>query len=272
MTSQLTVDALLEQMGVTGRRLDHLHAAEAGAGNISISVDWDIDLESVFPEKQAGVKLPWKVPALAGRTVFVTGSGCRLREVADAPEKNVSAFIVDEGGKTGTWYTHPNKAYQRPTSEFNSHLAVHNDQVAQRGVSFQAIVHAQPPYLVALSHIPETLNNKDFNRMIFRWEPETIVQVPEGIAVLEFMVPGSDELMENNVIGLRDHRIALWAKHGIMVRSDSSALSAVDTIEYLETGAMYEHMNAASGGKGTGLSDDEIRRVVSAFNVKTDMY
>lgn len=58
MTSQLTVDALLEQMGVTGRRLDHLHAAEAGAGNISISVDWDTDLESVFPEKKPASSSP----------------------------------------------------------------------------------------------------------------------------------------------------------------------------------------------------------------------
>ena len=61
-------------------------------------------------------------------------SGCRLRDVAESPEANVSAFVVDEGGRTGTWYTHPVKAYARPTSEFNSHLAVHNDQVAIFGL------------------------------------------------------------------------------------------------------------------------------------------
>ena len=145
----------------------------------------------------------------------MTGSGCRLRDVAESPEANVSAFVVDEGGRTGTWYTHPVKAYARPTSEFNSHLAVHNDQVARRGVDFQAVIHAQPPYLVQLSHIKEMRSTRDFNRRILRWEPETIVQLPQGIEVLDFMVPGSQELMENNVRALRDHVIVLWSKHGI---------------------------------------------------------
>jgi rhamnulose-1-phosphate aldolase len=40
------------------------------------------------------------------------------------------------------------------TSEFNSHLAVHDDQVARSGSNCQALIHAQPPHLVYLSHIP----------------------------------------------------------------------------------------------------------------------
>lgn len=272
MNSETTLEELLVEMGKAGARLDEMHAVEAGAGNISVSVAWDLNLDSMFPESQEKVSLPLRVPALAGRTVLVTGSGCRLREVGVDPLVNVSAFVVDEGGETGTWYTHPKKRYVRPTSEFNSHLAVHNDQVEKRGVEFQAVIHAQPPHLVALSHDAETLNNHDFNRRVFRWEPETIVQLPEGIEVLEFMVPGSQELMENNVRGLRDHQITLWAKHGIMVRSDESPLSAVDKVEYVETGAMYEHMNSAIGGKNAGLSDEEIRRVIDAFGVQTNLY
>lgn len=266
-----TIENLLEHMGQAGERLDQMHAVEAGAGNISVSVNATVDLESVFPDKQPGVELPLPAPNLAGRTVLVTGSGCRLREVRRNPRQNVSAFVVDEGGKTGTWYTHPDRLYTKPTSEFNSHLAVHNDQVGRRGIEFQAVIHAQPPYLVALSHIAETLNNKDFNRLILRWEPETIVQIPKGLEVLPFMVPGSQELMENNVRGLRDHQITLWAKHGIMVRSDISPLAAVDKVEYAETGAMYEHMNSIGGNRSEGLSVAELRRVVEAFNVDTDL-
>lgn len=272
MKNNSTIKELLDQMGQAGARLDQMHAVEASAGNISISINWPVDLESVFPDHQEKKSLPWAVPALAGRTVFVTGSGCRLRDIGKMPAVNVSAFVIDEGGRTGTWYTHPDKKYHQPTSEFNSHLAVHNDQVARRKVEFQAVVHAQPPYLVALSHHPELLNNTDYNRAIFRWEPETIVQVPQGIEVLDFMVPGSQELMENNLRGLRDHEITLWAKHGIMVRSDLSPLAAVDKVEYLETGAMYEYLNTASGGKAEGLTDEEIRRVISAFGVKTTLY
>ncbi|MDU0348656.1 class II aldolase/adducin family protein [Actinomyces sp. MRS3W] len=271
----MPLSEILAQMGAAGRRLDHMGAVEAGAGNISVSVGAsaeELDLAARFPEITPGTELPLPAPALAGRTVLVTGSGCRLRDVADSPEANVSAFVVDEGGLTGTWYTHPDRAYVRPTSEFNSHLAVHNDQVAQRGVDFQAVIHAQPPYLVQLSHIKDIRNTTDFNRRILRWEPETIVQIPAGIEVLDFMVPGSQELMENNVRALRDHVIVLWSKHGIMVRSDVAPLAAVDKVEYAETGAMYEIRNITSGGLGEGVTDAELHAVVEAFNVDTDLF
>lgn len=274
MSTDLTLDEILTQMGTAGRRLDHMGAVEAGAGNISVSIAAGAErlgLAEWFPEVHPTTDLPLPAPALAGRTVLVTGSGCRLRDVAESPEENVSAFVVDADGLTGTWYTHPSKLYARPTSEFNSHLAVHNDQVAQRGVEFQAVIHAQPPYLVQLSHIKEIRTTHDFNRRILRWEPETIVQLPAGIEVLDFMVPGGAELMENTVRALRDHVIVLWSKHGIMVRSDVGALAAVDKVEYAETGAMYEVRNIQSGGLGEGVTDDELRAVVAAFDVPTDL-
>ena len=112
---------------------------------------------------------------------------------------------------------------------------------------------------------------REFNRRILRWEPETIVQLPAGIEVLDFMVPGSQTLMENSVRALRDHVIVLWSKHGIMVRSDASPLAAVDKVEYAETGAMYEVRDMMAGGLGQGVTDDELRAVVEAFEVPTDL-
>ena len=274
MRTAPTLNEILAQMGAAGTRLDHLGAVEAGAGNISVSVDasaGDLDLTDRFPRAHPATELPLPAPGLAGRTVLVTGSGCRLRDVAGAPEANVSAFVIDRGGETATWYTHPDRAYERPTSEFNSHLAVHNDQVTRRGAPFQAVIHAQPPYLVQLSHIKGMRSTREFNRRILRWEPETIVQLPQGIEVLDFMVPGSAELMEANVRALRDHVIVLWSKHGIMVRSDAGPLAAVDKIEYAETGAMYEVRNIASGELGEGVTEEELRAVVEAFQVPTDL-
>lgn len=269
---EITVDNILTQMGLAGARLDHMGACEAGAGNISVSVQAELDVTPVFPISETDVALPLPAPALAGRYVFVTGSGCRLREVGVSPKVNVSVFKVNDDGMTGTWYYAPERGFTKPTSEFNSHLAVHNDQVARRGVDFHAVIHAQPPHLVSLSHVDALRNNADFNRAILRWEPETIVQVPAGVEVLDFMVPGGQELMENNVRGLRDHQITIWSKHGLMVRSDIGPLSAVDKVEYIETGAMYEIQNRMMGGVGAGLSDDEIRAVIRDFGVETDLF
>ncbi|QGF25078.1 rhamnulose-1-phosphate aldolase [Raineyella fluvialis] len=271
MTTHTTVEQILASMGAAGSRIDHLGACEAGAGNISVCTTAELELGGLFPHTEA-IDLPWVVPHLAGRTVFVTGSGCRLRDVAAAPTANVAAITIDEGGRTGMLHFADDRAYARPTSEFNSHLAVHEDQVARRGVDYQAVIHAQPPYLVSLSHMKEIRTTAAFNRRILRWEPETIVQLPAGIGVLDFMVPGSQELMENNVAGLREHQIVLWSKHGIMVRSDDSPLAAIDKVEYAEAGAMYEYRNIAAGGVGEGLSDEELHRVVVAFDVPTTLF
>lgn len=272
MTHLTSAAEILASMGAAGRRLDHIGACEAGAGNISVSIrETPDDLADYFSEEST-IELPVTVPGLAGFTLFVTGTGCRLRDVAAAPTANVSAIILGADGHSGRWLTAPERAFTAPTSEFNSHLGVHEDQVVKRGAPFQAVIHAQPPYLVTLSHIAALRNQRDFNRAIFRWEPETIVQVPKGIKVLDFMIPGGAELGANNVESLRDYQIVLWSKHGVMVRSDISPLAAVDKVEYVEAGAMYAYRDMAIGGRCEGLTEDQSKAVIAAFSVETDLF
>jgi rhamnulose-1-phosphate aldolase len=269
--SQPSLPKALDALGAAGARLDAIHACEAGAGNISVCFAGPMDLGERFPQQET-CELPIAVPGLAGRTLLVTGSGCRLREIGADPAATVAAIVVHEGGVTATLHASPRRAWQRPTSEFNSHLAVHEDQVTRRGVEFQALVHAQPPYLVALSHIAEINETVALSRRVLRWEPETVIHLPDGVGVLPFLVPGSPELMAKNVHLLRDHQLVLWSKHGVMVRSDTSPLAAVDKIEYAETGAMYEHLNTVAGRPSEGLTNAEIKAVADAFGVATTLY
>ena len=79
-THPKTAAAIVASMGAAGGRLDHMDACEAGAGNISVSIkETPEDLRDFFPLAEA-IELPVVVPGLAGWTVFVTGSGCRLRD------------------------------------------------------------------------------------------------------------------------------------------------------------------------------------------------
>jgi rhamnulose-1-phosphate aldolase len=143
--------------------------------------------------------------------------------------------------------------------------------VARSGTNFHALIHAQPPHLVYLSHVPVYQDQAALNARLLRWEPETIIQLPEGIGVLPFILPGSPAMMEANVARLREHRVVLWGKHGVMARSDHSATKAADLIEYTETAAHYEYMDLVAGGRGTGLTRDELRAVVDAFQVPTTL-
>src|SRR5687768_10612463 len=147
------LDEFLATIGAAGQRLGGIDASEGAAGNISMVIGWPLEVRRRFPLSEP-FQLPLPVPALAGHLVIVTGSGRRLRDIHPDPAANLAAVLFDSDGRTGRLQTSPRRLFERPTSEFNSHLAVHNDQVARTGTNFHALIHAQPPHLTHLSHIP----------------------------------------------------------------------------------------------------------------------
>ncbi len=181
-------------------------------------------------------------------------------------------MVVDEGGATARLYTSPRRLFAKLTSEFNSHLAVHHDQVNLTATNFHAVIHAQPPYLTYLSHIPRYRGEQYLNCHLLRWEPETIVNLPEGLGSLPFILPGSPDLMTATVEALRQHRVIVWGKHGVVARSDTSVKRAADRIEYAETGARYEYMNLSNSEQGEGLTAEEIRAICQAFGVQQTIF
>lgn len=262
---------MLAEIGKAGRALAGIGACEGAAGNISVCEAASFDLTRWFPNSEHLV-LPVPVPDLAGFTLFVTGSGCRLRELADAPTEGTGVLTIDSDGSTGMLWTSPQRRFERLTSELNSHLAVHADRVRVSGVRRHALVHAQPPRLTMLSHIPEYRDGDTMTRRLLRWEPETIVNLPEGIAVLPYLLPGSPQLMAASATALRTHRIVVWSKHGVLARSDRSVIQAADVVEYAETAAAYEQMDLAMGRRGEGLSAGELREIIRALDVKSTLY
>jgi rhamnulose-1-phosphate aldolase len=261
---------ILVSIGEGGRRVAAMDAGEGAAGNISVCLGWPVEVRRRFPNHEP-IELPVPAPHLAGHTVIVTGSGRRLRDLAVDPVAHLGAVCIAADGVTATLHTAPTRLFERLTSEWNSHLAVHDDTVARTGTNFHAVVHAQPPHLTYLSHVPAYQDEAWFNARVMRWEPETIVQLPAGIGILPFMIPGSAELMAANVESLRRHRIDVWAKHGVMARSDLSVTRAVDRIEYAEAGARYEYMDLVAGGKGEGLTSEQVHAIVAAFGIDTTL-
>jgi rhamnulose-1-phosphate aldolase len=262
---------LLVLIGEAGNRMSEIEATEGAAGNISIYIGWPLDPRRTFPNTEI-IPLPECTPELAGKGFLITGSGRRLREIIDNPAANLGFLVVNEGGETGVLHTAASRLFERLTSEFNSHLAVHRDQVRLTGTNFHALLHAQPPHLTYLSHIPRYRDERYLNQHILRWEPETIVSLPEGIGIIPFKLPGSPDLMAATVQSLRTHRIVMWCKHGVVARSDISVKRAADRIEYAETGARYEYMNLANREQAEGLSVEEIRTICAAFNVQQAIF
>jgi hypothetical protein len=64
-------------------------------------------------------------------------------------------------------------------------------------------------HLTLLSHIQRYQDEGYLNTHLLRWQPETIVNLPEGIGFIPFHVPGSPELMAATVERLRTYLTSL---------------------------------------------------------------
>ncbi len=264
-------DEILFAVGEAGGRLSEIEASEGAAGNISVYIGWPLDPRRRFPLEES-LELPQPVPELAGGVFLVTGSGRRLREIKADPAANLGCLVVDDGGRTARLHTSPRRLFARVTSEFNSHLAVHHDQVVRTRTNFHAVVHAQPLHLTYLSHIAAYRDEGYLNRHLLRWQPESIVNLPEGLGMVPFRVPGSPELMGATVTSLRTHRAVVWAKHGVIARSEQSVKRATDRIEYAETSARYEYLNLVNHERAEGLAPEEIRAICNSLGVRQDIF
>ena len=265
------LDDILEMIGEAGAHLAEMEASEGAAGNVSVCIRWPIEPRNRFPVVDT-IELPQPVPELAGATIIASGSGRRLREIIDEPTVHLACVVVNQDGVIAKRYTSYQKRFEKLTSEFNSHLAVHYDQVLLTETNYHAVVHAQPVYLTYLSHIPVYQNEEYLNSHLLRWQPETIINLPEGIGFIPFEIPGSPKLMAANEACLRRYRIVLWAKHGVMARSDASIKRAADRVEYAETAARYEYLNLTAGEPGTGLSVEEIKSICETFNIDQNIF
>ena len=267
----LELDQLLNQLGQVGKRLSDIGAAEGASGNLSICLREKLDVTALFPRVQT-IQLPAPALELADATLIVTGSGQRLREIVDLPTDALACIVVEAGGRTGKMFTSPDCRFARVTSEFNSHLAVHHDQMRSRDLKLHTVLHAQPLHITYLSHLPDYQDEGNLNRRLLRWQPETILNFPDGIGVLPFLLPGSAQLMIETMLSLRTHQIVVWAQHGVMARADDSIFHALDLIEYAETAAQYEFLNLAANAAGAGLSPENLRALSAEWNVRQSIF
>lgn len=270
-TTRTKVQHWLDEIGEAGTALHDMGAAEGAAGNLSIFLPDDtIGLSGLLLARMSRKR---SYPVASGMNlptgaILISGSRRRLRDLGVDLDETLCAIEVEKDGST--WLHHSDDFEVEPTSEIDSHLAIHATSVA--GVArVNAVVHAQPPYLTYLSHIPEYQDENRLNRQLLRWEPETIVNFPNGFRTLPYMTPGTPELGKQTGLAMLRHQLVVWNQHGIIVQSDRSLTAAIDLIEYAEAVARYEVIDIQCGRHAVGLTVDDLRGLVERFNVETSL-
>ena len=239
--------------------------AGGNAGNISVYLPEFKESKEEISCRISHKKFSY--PHLGGDYFMVTASGRRMRDILRSPEENLCIVQIDPSGETYkiVWGC---KIGKFPTSEFNSHLGAYNIR-KEMGKPISVVMHTQPLNMIALSIIPEYQYTERFSELLWRMQPETIVNIPEGIAFLDYELPGSKTLAEKTVKAFRDgYRLVIWANHGVIgIGNDiDEVLDLIDHANSSSTIAL-KLMQAGYTSRNLGLKNQHLESLCKTYNL-----
>jgi len=233
--------------------------SEAAGGNMSTRLDaQNTSLAKLHEDDH--IKLPIKVPYLAGKAVLLTGSGTRSREIGETPEPHIGLYKISDDGQHYGWIA----GNHNPSMELPAHFAIHN-ALAQYRPEDKAVLHTHPASLIALCHVPGFDNSKTISDKILSLQSEARLILPEGIGFVEHELPGSLELGLKSAEQLSRHHLVLWQYHGLLATGETLA-SAFDKLEVFEKSARVYWQLRAAGIDPAGISEEETKTTLAAFD------
>ncbi|HYW95875.1 MAG TPA: rhamnulose-1-phosphate aldolase [Bacteroidales bacterium] len=242
--------------------------AERNAGNISVNLTELVDSDVKDMNRYPVFELANAYPHLAEGYFFVTGTGKRMRDLARNAMKNACIIKMNS---TGNQYHIISKNKRnlydfRTTSELPTHLAIHNALVMTNSPN-RAVVHTHPNELVALTQIKEFQDEKKLNKLLWGMHPESMVFVPNGMALVPYILPGTTKIANATLERIVDHDIVMWEKHGTFAVGET-VFDAFDMIDIMSKSARIYFMVRQAGFEPEGLTDAQLDELKEAFHKK----
>ena len=242
---------------------------ERNGGNLSCRLTAE---EAEALKENFDTTAPWReigteVPELAGEYFMVTGSGKFMRNVELDFADSVGVIRVDE---TGTRYqivwglTNGGK----PTSELPTHL-MNLEVIRRRDPELRIVYHAHPANTVALTFVLP-LDDEIFTREIWEMETECPVVFPQGIGVVEWMVPGGREIGVRTSEIMKTRNVAVWAHHGMFVcgHDFDETFGLMHTVE--KSAEILVKVMSMTDRKRNTIRPDEFRALQGPFGIELD--
>ncbi len=255
------LEKTIEDVMLVAGQLTSKGWAERNAGNISLDVTAQLRLASSGFKSYSFTRDAVVPACLAGRCLLVSVTGSHMRHLALKPAENVSIVRLEKNGYRVLWGKGVGGDFP-PTSEFNSHLAIHK-LLRERKSDKLAVLHTHPNELIALTHMPEFSDGKNCNKLnglLWSMHPEAKIVIPQGVGMVPYHLPGSQEMARDTAAVFRRHEIALWEKHGcVAVGEDVDA--AFDLIDCLNKSAALYLLCRSAGFKPRGLSKAQLSRL-----------
>ncbi|OJG39078.1 rhamnulose-1-phosphate aldolase [Enterococcus gilvus] len=254
----------VKEMIETTSNLYRLGWDERNGGNISYLLSEEevtpfVDIQNVIRQ----IPMIFDASALKGRYFLVTGSGKYFKNVEFAPSENIGLVRVAENGKTlDLLWGLENDA--KPTSELPSHFMSH---IARLEVDPEnrIIMHNHATHLLAMTFTHE-LDERAFTRTLWQMCTECLVVFPEGVSIIPWLVPGTNEIGEATSEKMKETRLVLWPQHGIYGagKDMDEVFGLIETAE--KAAKVYTYVQAQGGVKQT-ISDEDLWKLARAFGV-----
>ena len=149
-------------------------------------------------------------------------------------------------------------------SELPSHFMSH---IARLEVDpdNRIVMHCHASHLLAMSFTHE-LDERSFSRTLWQMCTECLVVFPEGISIIPWMVPGTNEIGEATAEKMKETRLVLWPQHGIY-GSGKDMDEVFGLIETAEKAAEVYTYVKAQGPILQTITDENLWHLADAFGV-----
>ncbi|VBB06602.1 rhamnulose-1-phosphate aldolase [Lucifera butyrica] len=209
--------------------------------------------------------LPCPVQELAEKYFIVTGTGKYFKNVFANPEENLGVIRIGEDGRTFDiiWGL---KNDGRPTSELAAHFMSHTERL-KKDPNHRVIIHNHATHVLAMTFV-HGLEEKAFTKTLWEMCTECLVVFPDGVGVLPWLVPGTNEIGRATADKMKDCRIVIWPQHGILgagITMDE-AFGLIETVE--KAAEIYMLIHAHQGGIKQSITDRQLLALAKAFGVR----
>lgn len=159
------------------------------------------------------------VQKLANEYFLVTGSGKFFSNVSLYPEDCICIIDIDNKGENYRilWGL---KGGGTPTSELPTHLMNHEVKKELTDNKHRVIYHCHPTNIIALTFVLP-LDYKVFTRELWEMATECPVVFPNGIGIVEWMVPGGKDIAIATSKLMNRFDAVIWAHHGLLCSGEN---------------------------------------------------
>ena len=210
-------------------------------------------------------KIGVSVPNLKGDYFLVTGSGKYFRNIPRKPEENIAVIEIDSTGDNYRIVWGLSKG-GRPTSELPTHLMNHSVKKDITQNKHRVIYHCHPANIIALTFVL-SLEDAVFTRELWEMATECPVVFPEGIGVVDWMVPGGRDIAVATSRLMEKYNVVIWAHHGIFASGQDfdETFGLVETVE--KSAEILVKVLSMSNEKRQTITTENLRDLAKDFNV-----